>query len=44
MATRGGKKNLVENKVCAAIPKVRILRLDGRAKRVTGKITRRGDS
>jgi len=44
MATRGGKKNQVENKVCAAVPRMRIFRLGGRTKRVTGKMTRRGDS
>jgi len=44
MSTRGGKKNPVENKICASVPKMRIVRMGGQAKRVAGKITRRGDS
>jgi len=44
MATREGKKNPVDKKVCASAPKMRIVRMGGQAKRVAGKVTRRGDS
>ena len=44
MATREGKKNAVEDKICVAVPKTRIVRLGGQAKATSGKLTRRGDS
>jgi|LSQX01.1.fsa_nt_gb hypothetical protein len=44
MATREGKKNAVEDRICIASPKTRIVRLGGQAKRASGKLTRRGDS
>lgn len=44
MATRSGKLNPVNNKVCTAVPKARIVRVGGRAKIISGKLTRRGDS
>lgn len=44
MAKREGRKNAVEDKICVAAPKARIVRLGGQAKRASGKLTRRGDS
>lgn len=44
MATREGKKSAVERKVCAYTPGVRIIRVGGKVKPTTGKMTKRGDS
>ena len=44
MATRGVKQNQVESKVCAFVPKMKIVRMCGQAKSIAGKLTRRGDS
>lgn len=44
MATREGKKNAVEDRICIASPKARVVRLGGQAKATSGKLTRRGDS
>lgn len=44
MAKREGKTNAVEDRICIAVPKTRIMRLGGQAKRASGKLTRRGDS
>ena len=44
MATREGKKSAIEDKICIAAPKTRIVRLGGQAKATSGKLTRCGDS
>jgi len=44
MATRGGKANPVESKVCTPAPRMRIVRTGGQTKTIKGKMIRRGDS
>jgi hypothetical protein len=44
MATREGKRSEVQNKVCAYVPKMKIVRTGGQAKSIAGRLTKRGDS